>query len=317
MKSRMSASSSVVFWSSDASRKRQTLLLTAVLWSVAGMCALAQDEGGPRRPDHMVPTKPFHIIGNIYYVGQIDNSTPFSDDTSYLIATSAGHIMLDTGLEQTVHQNLDNIKKLGFRVEDIKILIHSHSHSDHVGGDSVLKQTVPGLKILAMEGDADVIETGGKTEFDPQRKRFTPVQVDRIIKDGEQVRLGEAALVAHLTPGHTKGCTTWTMSVEDGGRKYNTIFLCSAMYHPGVKLVNERYPNMVKDFFKTFSILRSMNPDVFLASHGLFFGLVDKAKRLEAGATPNPFIDHQGFKAHIDECEKVLRAEMTRQGVTL
>ena len=295
------------------------VLRAAVLMIVLGVSGFAQEGLRPRSPEQPVPSKPFHIIGNIYYVGQTDNSQSGSDDAAYLITTPEGHILLNTSLERLTGQISANVRKLGLRLEDIKLLIHSHSHGDHVGGDVLMKSAIPGLKILATEGDAAVMASGGKTDFDPHRwdPGFPPVRVDRILQDGEKVQLGGTTMVAHLTAGHTEGCTTWAMVVEDGGRKYDAVFLCSAGYHPGVALKNERYPKMVEDFLKTFRILKSLKADVFLPAHGASGNLVGKANLLEQGASPNPFIDPAGYKAAVDQMEQTFLAEMKKQGVPL
>jgi metallo-beta-lactamase class B len=297
--------------------KYRSALQVAVLIAVAAAWGFAQEESQPRRPNQPVPTKPFRIIGNVYYIGQTDNSLPGSDDAAYLITTSDGHILLNTALERMTGQITANVRKLGLRVEDIKFLIHSHSHSDHVGGDALLKKAIPGLKIFATEGDAKVMASGGKTDFDPHRRDpgFTPIKADRILKDREQVQLGSTIMTAHLTAGHSEGCTTWTTVIEDGGQKYNTVFLCSAGYHRGVKLDNEIYPNMVADFLSGFRVLKSLKPDVFLPAHGASGRLVEKAKLLEQRASPNPFIDPAGYKAVVDQMESAFLAEMQKQGV--
>ncbi|HWP85476.1 MAG TPA: subclass B3 metallo-beta-lactamase, partial [Terriglobia bacterium] len=167
----------------------------------------------------------------------------------------------------------------------------------------------------AMERDAAVIATGGEADFDEDRPRFRPARVDRIIRDGDRVELGGTVLVAHRTAGHTEGCTTWTTVVSENGRNYSVIFVCSARYSPGVKLVNnERYPDIAKDYAATYAKLKALSPDVFLASHGFFFGLVEKAKRLEQGGQPNPFIDPAGYKAYIEQSERDFLAELRKQG---
>jgi metallo-beta-lactamase class B len=318
----MKVQSAIVF----CSAKRRVVLQAAVLLTV--LCALGVAQEGslslPRRPNRgsrpspIVPTKPFHIVGNIYYVGQTDNSKPGADDAAYLITTPEGHILLNTALEQDFKQIPPNIQKIGFRLEDIKFLVHSHSHADHVGGDVLLKKAVPGVKILAMKGDAEVMASGGKTDFDPHRRTpgFPALRVDRILKDGDTVQLGGTTMVAHLTAGHTEGCTTWSMVVEDGGRKYDTVFLCSGGYHPGVKLVNDSYPNMVADYLRAFRVMKSLKVAVYLSAHGADTRLVEKAIRLEKGAKPNPFIDPAGYKAVVEEMEKEFLTEMKKQGVT-
>jgi metallo-beta-lactamase class B len=296
-----------------SSLRRQVLLTLAALMLTA-LPGLSQEET-TRRPDRQVPTKPFKIIGNIYYVGQTDNSLPGSDDASYLITTPQGHILLDTGEERTVPQIKANIQKLGLKYEDIKYLIHSHSHSDHVAGDALLKQEVPGVQLIAMAGDAEVIASGGEADFDEERPNFKPAKVDRIIKDGDKVELGGVTLTAHRTAGHTEGCTTWTTTVQDAGKTYSVIFVCSARISAGMQLANNpRYPNIAKDYAATYRLLKEIKPDVFLASHAFFHNMVDKAKKLEQGATTNPFIDPAGYRTYIEEAEKAFLAEFQKQG---
>ena len=303
--------------SNGSLRTRLVLQLSGVLFAVVLLGAastLAQEEE-TRAANRQVPTKPFKIIGNISYVGQTNNALPGSDDASYLITTPAGHILLDTGEERTVPQIRDNVRALGFKLEDIKLLIHSHSHSDHVAGDALLKQAVPGVQLVAMQGDAEVIASGGEEDFDKERPKFKPVKVDRIIKDGDKVELGGVTLTARRTAGHTEGCTTWTTTVDDGGRKYNAIFVCSARISGGMTLVNNpNYPNIAKDYAATYRLLKEIKPDVFLASHGFFFGMIEKAKKLEQSASPNPFIDPAGYKAYIEQSEKDFLAEFQKQG---
>ena len=293
------------------------LLLAFALLVLASAGVFAQEGGGRRRPDRPVSAKPFRIIGNIYYVGQTDSSKPGTDDASYLITTPEGHFLLDSGEDGTVPQIRDNVQKLGFKLPDIKFLIHSHAHSDHVAGDSLVKEMLHGAQLLVMEGDADVVTTGGAADFNPGRVKYKEAKVDRVLHDGEQLQLGGTTLVAHRTAGHTKGCTSWTTVVEDGGKKYNAIFLCSDRITPNVPLVNNpRYPNIAADFMKTYKTLRSLPVDVYLGAHGNFFGLFEKAKRLEQGASPNPFIDPKGFKDEIDSAEKGFLAELKKQGGT-
>ena len=289
------------------------LLLAALLLSSSTL--LRAQEAEKRRPDRQVPGKPLHLIGNVYYVGQTDNSQPGSDDASFLIKTNAGLILLDTGEEAAVSQIKGHIEQLGFKLADIKYLIHSHSHSDHVAGDADFKKLVPGMKILATALDAEVIESGGKKDFDTTRAQFKPAKIDRIIKDGEKLTLGDTTLTAHLTPGHTKGCTTWTTTVEDAGKKLNAIFVCSARISEGVQLVNNaNYPEIAGDFKKTFATLKDMPVDVFFASHGFFFDLVGKAKIAAGNPKVNPFIDPAGYKAFLATNEKNFLEAYKKQG---
>ena len=253
------------------------------------------------------PVEPFRIIGNIYYVGA-------SDVTSFLIVTPAGDILLDGGLVETAPQIEANIKKLGFRLADVRILLSSHAHYDHAGGLAELKRAT-GATFYASTGDAPVLESGG--HGDPSfvnAVTFPPVKPDRLLHDGSGVMLGGIALTAHVTAGHTKGCTTWTTLVDDGGKSYHVVFVCSASVLPGIKLLgNQNYPRIASDYENTFRVLRSLPCDVFLASHGSFFDLTDKRNELLRGRKPNPFIDPEGYRAYVERSEAVFRAELRRQ----
>lgn len=243
------------------------------------------------------PVEPFKIAGNLYYVGA-------SDVTSYLIATPEGHILLDSGFEETVPIIRENLKKLGFKLEDVKILLISHAHYDHVGGIATLKE-LTGAKLLVHEKDVPQLARGGKG--DPHigdRFPFRPAQADRALKNGERVSLGGTTLTAHLTPGHTQGCTTWTMKA--GGQ--DVVFVCSASILPNVPLTkNERYPGIAEDYAKTFQVLKSLPCDIFLAAHAGFFNGPAKAERLRKGAEKNPFIDPEGYRKYVEAAEKRYR----------
>ena len=259
------------------------------------------NSAAPRRPRKKLynppypngPIKPFRIIGNIYYVGMQNN-------TSFLITTKDGIILLDTMDEPLVPNLRKNIEQLGFHLTDIKVILQAHAHIDHIGGLATMKN-LTGAKVLVMEQDAEVLADGGVTEFRSDgRLLWKPVKADKIIHDGEKVRLGDVTMVAHLTAGHTKGCTTWTTVTEDNGHKYNVVFVCSNRMNVGVPLVgNKKYPNIAEDFANGFKTLKSLPCEVFLASHAYMFHLEEKLKRLEQGASPNPFIDPQGYREYV------------------
>lgn len=252
------------------------------------------------------PVKPYRVIGNIYYVGA-------SDVTSFLITTPNGHILLDSGFFETVPQIKQNVSQLGFRLEDIKVLLNSHAHYDHAGGLAELKR-LTGATLMTSEGDVPLLAAGGKG--DPNfgdRFKFEPVKPDRVLRDGDKVELGGVTMIAHLTPGHTKGCTTWTMKVKDGEKEYDVVFYGSTSA-PGYKLVNNPgYPGIVADYEKAFELLKSLPCDVFLGAHGQFYGALEKAKLLEQGPTSNPFIDPEGYKRYIEESEKTFRTRLAAQ----
>jgi metallo-beta-lactamase class B len=250
--------------------------------------------------------KPYRVIGNIYYVGA-------AEVTSFLIVTPAGHILLDSGFAETVPQIKQNVAELGFRLGDIKILINSHAHYDHAGGLASLKE-LTGAKLMASQADSLLLAAGGKDDFHfGDRLSYRPVKADRILHDGDQVELGGVTMTTHLTPGHTKGCTTWTMKVQEGLKQYDVVFVGSTTV-PGYKLVdNPKYPTIAADYDLTFRVLKSLSCDVFLASHGSFYSMQEKSRLLEQGKKPNPFIDKRGYRRFIAQTERDFRQELRRQ----
>lgn len=252
----------------------RTCLLSLLLFLLLPAGVYAQADETSRSWNQ--PVKPFRVIGNIYYVGA-------SDIASYLIVTSKGHILLDSGFVETVPQIQKNLVQLGFRLEDVKILINSHAHYDHAGGLALLKR-LTNAPLMASEADAALLAAGGKG--DPNfgdRFGYEPVKADRILRDGDKVKLGGVTMVAHLTPGHTKGNTTWTMTVDEDKKRYNVVFAGSTTA-PGYRLVNNpNYPQIVEDYRRTFKVLKTLPCDVFLAPHANFFDMLEKSKTNRAG----------------------------------
>ena len=249
--------------------------------------------------------KPFRIIGNVYSVG-------LSNNTSYLITTSQGNILIDPTIEPAVGDIRKNIEQLGFNLKDIKIILQSHAHGDHIGGLAQFKE-LTGAKVMAMAQDADVLADGGKSDF-RGGEHWTPVRADKVLHDGEKVQLGGVTMVAHLTAGHTKGCTTWSTVAEENGKKYNVVFVCSVRMNTGIPLVgNTKYPNIAGDFENAFATLKKLPCDVFLVSHADMFNMEEKIKRLEQGVVTNPFIDPQGYRAFLAESEKAFRDQLQKE----
>ncbi|HVY71220.1 MAG TPA: subclass B3 metallo-beta-lactamase [Verrucomicrobiae bacterium] len=248
------------------------------------------------------PVKPFRIIGNIYYVGAAGVS-------SYLITSSQGHVLLDTGFQQTVPLIQTNVAKLGFRFEDIRILLSSHAHGDHTGGHARVKE-LTGAKIYISEADAPLLASGGENDYlPPPRLVYPPAKADRLVRDNEVISLGDNHLMCHLTPGHTKGCTTWTMEVVENGKTCHVVFFGSTTILDSL-VNNPAYLNIAEDYAATYRKLKSLPCDVFLAPHGGFFSLAEKAERLERGEKPNPFIDPAGYKKYIGEAETAFRKRL-------
>jgi metallo-beta-lactamase class B len=242
------------------------------------------------------PFPPHKVIANIYFVGTDQLG-------SFLITTPEGHILVNSDFESTVPVIRASVEKLGFRFTDIKILLGSHAHGDHMEGDAMVKE-LTAARVMAMEQDVPALRKmmpGGK-----------PHPIDRILHDGDEVTLGGTTLVAHLTAGHTKGCTTWTMKAKEGDKTYNVVILGSIGVNPGYILVNNKdYPQIADDYVRSFKILRALPCDVFIASHGRFYDLASKFPKLGNG--PNPFIDPEGYKAHLDLQEKNFYAKLEEQ----
>jgi metallo-beta-lactamase class B len=243
------------------------------------------------------PFPPHHVIGNVYFVGTADLGT-------YLITTPEGHILVNTDYESSVPQIRSGVEKLGFKFTDIKIILGSHAHGDHMEGDFMVKE-LTGARVMALEQDVPALRKmtpGGK-----------PHPVDKVLHDGETVRLGGSELTAHLTAGHTKGCTTWSMKASEAGKSYDVVIVCSVGWNPGYVLWNNKeYPQIADDYVRSFATLRKLPCDVFLAAHGGFYDLAGKYAKLRDGG-PNPFIDHAGYLAYIDLKEKQFKDEYVRQ----
>jgi metallo-beta-lactamase class B len=262
----------------------------------------------PVQNDWTEPFPAFRIAGNLYYVGS-------KGLANYLITTPEGHILINSDLEANVPLIKANIESLGFKFSDIKILLISHAHYDHCGGSAMIKR-LTGAKYMVMDGDVDVVESGGKSDFqygsDPTNL-YPAVKVDRVLHDGDEVKLGDATLTARLTPGHTKGCTTWTMKVNDGSKPRDVVIVGSPNVNPGYKLVrNTVYPRITEDFEQTFRVLKSLSCDYFLGAHGSYFGLEGKYAQLKAGAA-NALIDPAGYKNYVEEREQTFRRVLKKQ----
>ena len=262
--------------------------------------------------DWTEPFPPFRIAGNLYYVGS-------KGLANYLITTPQGHILINSDLEANVPLLRASIEKLGFKFSDVKILLISHAHWDHDAGSAMIKQ-MTGARYMVMDADVPVVESGGKTDFqygNTPDSLYQPTKVDRVLHDGDQVKLGGALLVAHLTPGHTKGCTTWTMKVKDDGKTRNVVIIGSPNVNPGYKLVNNTlYPQIAEDYERTFRVLKSLPCDYFLGAHGNYFDLETKYARLKAGAGTS-LIDPEGYQKYVAEREQAFRAELAKQRAAL
>jgi metallo-beta-lactamase class B len=251
------------------------------------------------------PFEPLKIVGNVYYVGTRGLS-------SFLIVTPAGGIVIDSGERDSVPFIRASIERLGFRLSDVRFLLAGHAHFDHVGGHAEMKR-LTGAQVVVMDADREALESGvDRSALGAQG--WQPVHADRVVKDGDTVSLGGITLSAHLTPGHTQGCTTWTMDAAENGRRYQVAFVCSVTVNSEVSLVgNTRVPAIVEQYARAFRRLHDLRPDVFVGEHGTAFGLDAKAEKARAGGQPNPFVDPNGYRTFVDRSEQAylerLRAE--------
>ena len=256
------------------------------------------------------PCDPFRIASNVYYVGA-------SGVSSFLITTREGHMLIDTGFEETVGVIRTNMARLGFRIEDVKLLLSSHAHMDHVGGHALMKE-LTGVKIVMSEADAALLASGGSDDIgltaSDQIMAYRAARADRIVRDGDTVSLGGLTLTCHLTPGHTRGATTWTMPVEEDDKRLNVVFFSSLTLLDGTRLRgNPKYPTLEEDYRATFAKLRALPCDVFLAPHAGMFGMADKAARATRGERPNPFIDHTSLSRAVSAAETAVNAQIAKE----
>src|SRR5262245_43894824 len=248
--------------------------------------------------DQTAQFPPHKIIGNIYYVGT-------KSLASFIVVTPEGIVLINSSYERNVPVLKASVEQLGFKFSDIKIVLGSHAHGDHQEGDALVKE-MTGAQVMALAEDVPALKNmkpGGKEH-----------PVDRVLHDGEAVTLGGTTLVAHLTPGHTRGCTTWTMKAQDGGKSYDVVIVGSLGVNPGFKLVNNaEVPGMADEYRRAFKTVRSLPCDVPLASHGALYNLAEKYPKL-APDGPNPFIDPAGHRAELDLMEAMFQAVLAAQG---
>jgi metallo-beta-lactamase class B len=279
---------------------RRAHLLKLAAFAAAPLAAQTADELFRRNigtPDQFNKAFPPHkVIGNIYYVGS-------ESLASFLIVTPQGNILINSCFEATVPVIRGSVEKLGFKFTDIKIILGSHAHIDHMEGDALAKE-FSGAQVMAMAEDVPELrklQPGGK-----------PHPIDKILHDGDEVKLGGSTLVAHLTPGHSRGCTTWTMQASEGGKTYKVVIIGSVGVNPGFQLVNNKeVPGMAEEYMRAFKVLRSLPCDVPLGSHPAMYNLAEKYPKLGKG--PNPFIDPEGYKKELDIQENAFRVRLAEQ----
>ena len=284
-------------------RQMSRVLLAMGVVALLPAMLLAQDNA-----DWTRPFQPFRIIGNIYWVGSYDLST-------YLITTPQGNILINTGVGDTAQQIGKSVEQLGFKLSDTRILTATHGHYDHVAGLAELKR-VTGARLIVSEPDRPLLESGGKADFrfgSSPGAQFEPVKVDSTFKDGESITLGGTTLVAHIHAGHTKGATSFTTSVQDGGKTYRVIIANMGSINPGVTMSGmPGYPNIAQDYANTFLAQKDMKVDVWLASHASQFRLHDKYKPGDP-YNPERFVDPQGYLAAVQRLEKAYLDQLAKE----
>jgi metallo-beta-lactamase class B len=250
--------------------------------------------------DWNAPFAPHRVVDNVYYVGT-------EALASFLVTTPDGHILINSDFETTVPVIQASVESLGFDFADIEILLGSHAHGDHMQGDALIKE-LTGAQMMAMAEDVPALRA-----MQPRGKSHP---IDRILHDGDEVTIGGTTLIAHLTPGHTQGCTSWGLTVEEAGEAYEALIVCSFGVNDNYVLVgNKDYPGIVDDYRMTFAKARTIDVDVFLGSHGSFYGLAEKHQRLlqRASGEANPFIDRTGYLEHIAVQERRFEAMLSEQ----
>ena len=257
-----------------------------------------------------IPLAPFQIADNLYYVGSKDLG-------SYLVVTPAGNIQINSNLESSPALIRESVQQLGFRFEDIKILLISHAHFDHDAGSAEIKR-LTGAQYMVMDADVPAVESGGAKDFHYPNDTYPAAHVDRVLHDGDEVKLGNAVLVAHKTAGHTRGCTTWTLRAGIGGRLRDVVIVGSWNVNSGYRLVDRpgkpaSYPGIAADYAHGFAVLKKLPCDVFLGAHGQYFDMLNKLARIKAGAGEEVWIDPAGYRAAVAEREQAFTAELARQ----
>jgi metallo-beta-lactamase class B len=273
-----------------------------------GCLALASPALGQSDPDWTRPFPPFRIVGNVYWVGSYDLAT-------YLITTSQGNILINTGVGETAKQIKASVEQLGFKLADTKILTATHGHFDHVAGMAELKR-MTGARLIVAEQDKELLESGGQLDFrfgDTPGARFEPVKVDGTFKDSDTISLGGTVLTAHHHPGHTKGATSFTLNVQEAAKTYRVVIANMGSINPGVTVSGmPKYPGIGEDYARTFKAQKDMQIDIWLASHASQFKLHQKYKPGDA-YSPDRFVDPQGFRAAVEQLEKVYREQLARE----
>jgi metallo-beta-lactamase class B len=275
------------------------------------LCANLRAIPAPKpQPDWTEPIAPFRITDHVYYVGSRGLA-------SYLIVTSQGDILINSNIESSPALIQKSVEQLGFHFRDIRILLISHAHWDHDAGSAGIERLTH-AQYMVMDSDVPVVESGGAKDFAYPDIHYPAVKVDRVLHDLDQVKLGGETLVAHKTPGHTRGCTTWTLRTMDRGKMVNVVIVGSWNVNPGYRLIDRpgkpaSYPGISDDYRKAFEILASLPCDVFLGAHGEYYDMATKLDRIKAGSDQSVWIDPDGYRAAVAERKQAFETELKKQ----
>lgn len=282
--------------------------IAAALLLILGVVPAQQPAPVPSDPDWVKPFPPFRIIGNIYWVGTWDLS-------SYLITTSEGHILINSGLPETVPQIVQGIEMLGFKISDVKLLLATHAHFDHVAGLADIKKR-SNAKIVLSRADAELFQSGGKSDFlfgKSPKAYFESAPVDRTLEDGEKITLGGTTLTAHIHPGHTRGATSFTTTVEENGRTFRVGIMSMGSINAGVTVTGmPGFPDIEAAYRRTFRDQKALNIDIFLASHAGQFNLHRKYQPGDR-YKPERFVDPAGYRAAVARMEASFLAAVAKE----
>ncbi len=261
-------------------------------------------------PSWTNPVPPFAIVPGVYYVGT-------EELAAYLFTSTRGHVLLDAPMEENVAHVISAIRALGFDPHDVRVIVASHGHFDHVGGLAGLREAT-GAEVVLSARDAQLVGAGGAGDFFLEdRATYPPVPADRVVQDGDTVVVGDIVLTANLTPGHTRGCTSWSSIVRLGEEPVTLVVICSLSVLNGYRLTSvdgkpESYQGIAQDLCSSVRSLRALDADVFLAAHGSFFDLLGKASRVEGD--PRAFVDPEGLSRYLDGAERKIEAVLADQG---
>ncbi|MGL9621054.1 BJP family subclass B3 metallo-beta-lactamase [Bradyrhizobium sp. U531] len=290
-------------------RRLTAVLCTLALFATGAEAQTIKDFLAAVMQKWTAPFEPFQLIGNIYYVGTEGIAV-------YVIKTSQGLILMDTAMPQSTGTIKDSIAKLGFKVADIKIILNSHAHLDHTGGFAEIKKET-GAQLVAGERDKPLLE-GGYYPGDEKNAdlAFPPVQVDRAVKEGDKVTLGDTTLIAHATPGHSPGCTSWEMTVKDGDKNREVLFFCSGTVALNRLVGQPTYPGIIDDYRATYAKVKAMKIDVLLGPHPEVYGMQAKRAQMKDGA-PNPFVKPDELATYATGLSEEFDKQLAKQTAAL